>query len=66
MTFHDEVHRDWETLAHKSAKHLLLWVMTISPADAETSSQVSTALMALARHMEWEITEDDQLGEIIK
>lgn len=63
MTFHDEVAHDMETVAYKSAKHLVLWLKTIAPIHGMKLAQ---ELITLAKDMNWPIEDDAQIGELIK
>lgn len=57
MTFHDDVHADFENASHQAADHLLLWLQTIAPVRRPHLIQ---ELVALAEDMNWPRHKDEQ------
>lgn len=52
MTFHDDIHAQWEFIAKDSAGKLLLWLNTIAPVNQPF---LVSELVALAEKMEWPV-----------
>lgn len=53
MTFHDDVHRDFEAEALKAKETLFDWLGTIAPLSGTFAVEFMGALQRLAQQMQW-------------
>ncbi len=61
MTFHDDVHIDYELEAKRATRCLQLWINTIAPAESVRTDTVNKALSCLICDMGWPSEYDRQL-----
>ena len=53
MTFHDELHQDFEEQAYQAYKTLFLWLDTIAPLPAASTASYLNSLRSMAEELSW-------------